>query len=40
MKKPELQHWPLRSVFYQMLNDSQAFMNLSTFYKYARALRP
>ncbi|EMK09755.1 integrase core domain protein [Leptospira sp. serovar Kenya str. Sh9] len=23
-----------------MLNDSQAFMNLSTFYKYARALRP
>lgn len=40
LKKPELQYWPLRSVFYQMLNDSQAFMNLSTFYKYARALRP
>ncbi|EKR19959.1 integrase core domain protein [Leptospira interrogans serovar Grippotyphosa str. UI 12769] len=40
LKKPELQHWPLRSVFYQMLNDSQAFMNLSTFYKYVRVLRP
>ncbi|EMJ62918.1 DDE-type integrase/transposase/recombinase [Leptospira sp. P2653] len=40
LKKPELQHWPLRSVFYQMLNDSKAFLNLSTFYKYARALRP
>uniref|UniRef100_UPI000ABD824E DDE-type integrase/transposase/recombinase n=1 Tax=Leptospira alstonii TaxID=28452 RepID=UPI000ABD824E len=25
---------------YQMLNDSKAFLNLSTFYKYARALRP
>ncbi|OLY59895.1 transposase [Leptospira santarosai serovar Guaricura] len=40
LKKPEFQHWPLRSVFYQMLNDTKAFMNLSTFYKYARALSP
>ncbi|XDD49569.1 DDE-type integrase/transposase/recombinase [Leptospira sp. WS92.C1] len=40
LKKPELQHWPLRSIFYQMLNDTKAFMNLSTFYKYAKALRP
>ncbi|EMG12405.1 integrase core domain protein [Leptospira interrogans serovar Grippotyphosa str. LT2186] len=40
IKNPEFTNWPLRSIFYQMLNDTKAFMNLSTFYKYARALRP
>ncbi|OOV42849.1 transposase [Leptospira kirschneri serovar Pomona] len=40
IKNPEFTNWPLKSIFYQMLNDTKAFMNLSTFYKYARALRP
>ncbi|EMG10681.1 hypothetical protein LEP1GSC151_5406 [Leptospira interrogans serovar Grippotyphosa str. LT2186] len=26
--------------FYQMLNDTKAFINLSIFYKYARTLNP
>jgi len=37
LRKPEFIHWPLRSVFYQMLRDGIAFMNLTTFYKYARS---
>ncbi|EMK26112.1 DDE-type integrase/transposase/recombinase [Leptospira kirschneri] len=38
LKLPEFFHWPLRSIFYKILNDGSAFFSLATFYKYARIL--
>ncbi len=36
--KPEFLHWPVGSVYYQMIRDRAAFMAASTFYLYARLL--
>ncbi|WP_207761507.1 DDE-type integrase/transposase/recombinase, partial [Leptospira perolatii] len=33
-------NWPLRSIYYRILNDGKAYFNLTTFYKYARILKP
>jgi len=35
---PDHKHWPVRSVYYQMMRDLKAFCSLSTFYRYARLL--
>lgn len=40
LKKTEFFHWPLRSIFYKILNDGAAFFSLATFYKYASVLGP
>lgn len=40
LKNPIYENWPLRSIFYKILNDGKAFLNLSTFYKYAKILNP
>jgi len=38
LSNPMFLHWPIISVYYQMLRDKAAFMGLSTFYKYAKLL--
>jgi len=35
---PDHKHWPVRSIYYQMMRDLQTFCSLSTFYRYARLL--
>jgi putative transposase len=36
--KAEYLHWPLSSVFYQILRDGATYFSKSTFYKYVRLL--
>ncbi len=33
-----LLHWPLASIYYQMIRQSEGYMSLSTFYKYSRCM--
>ncbi|PJZ71481.1 transposase [Leptospira perolatii] len=40
VKNPQFGNWPLRSIFYKILNDENAFFSISTFYKYVRILFP
>ncbi|MDI7208878.1 DDE-type integrase/transposase/recombinase [Leptospira santarosai] len=40
IKNNEFNLWPLRSIFYKILNDGYAFFSLATFYKYAKVFNP